>query len=82
LYAPCHDAVFGSSIYNGKGGEGGYKKVGCLPPSRLTSGTSVIPEMTVGIPMTSPENVELPPRYSAYLLPEETMMKNVVCGVN
>jgi hypothetical protein len=52
-----------------------------LPPSRLTSGTSVIPETTVGIPMTSPENVELPPRYSAYLLPEETMMKNVVCAV-
>jgi hypothetical protein len=38
--------------------------------------------MTVGIPMMSPENVELPPRYSAYLLPEETMMKNVVCGVD
>jgi hypothetical protein len=52
----------------------------CLPPSRLTSGTSVIPEMTVGMPMTSPENVALPPRCSAYLLPEETMMKNVVCA--
>jgi hypothetical protein len=49
-----------------------------LPPSDLTSGTSTIPDMTVGMPITSPENVELPPKYSAYLLPEETMMKNVV----
>jgi hypothetical protein len=39
----------------------------CLPPSRLTSGTSVTPEMTVGMPMSSPENVALPPRYPAYL---------------
>ena len=37
-----------------------------------------MPEMTVGMPITSPENVELPPRYSAYLLPEETTTKNVV----
>ena len=49
-----------------------------LPLSDLTSGTSAIPDMTAGIPITSPENFELPPKYSAYLLPEETMMKNVV----
>jgi len=56
----------------------GTTRAGRLPPSCLTSGISIIPEMTVGIPMTSPENVVLPPRCSAYLLPEETMTKNVV----
>ena len=53
-----------------------------LPPSRLTSGTRVMPEMTLGMPMTSPEKVALPPKSSAYLLPEETMIKNVVCMVD
>ncbi|KAH9964518.1 hypothetical protein BC827DRAFT_1187634 [Russula dissimulans] len=31
------------------------------PPSRLTSGTSAIPETTAGMPRISPENVALPP---------------------
>jgi len=35
----------------------------------------------MGMPMTSPENVALPPRCSAYSLPEDTMMKNVICAV-
>jgi hypothetical protein len=39
-----------------------------------------MPEKTIGMPMTSPENAALPPKCSAYLLPEETMTKNVVCA--
>jgi hypothetical protein len=73
LYAPwTHSFQQTGKIYKSDGDR--------LPPSCLTSGTSIIPEMTVGIPITSPENVALPPRYSAYLLPEETMIKNVVCA--
>ena len=37
---------------------------------------SAIPLNKVGIPITIPEKVAFPPRYSAYLLEEEIMMKN------
>ena len=51
-------------------------KYGCvLPLSDLVIGISAIPLNKVGIPITIPEKVALPPRYSAYLLEEEIMMK-------
>jgi hypothetical protein len=36
---------------------------------------SVIPLNKVGIPITIPEKVAFPPRYSTYLLEEEITMK-------
>jgi hypothetical protein len=38
----------------------------------------VMAENTVGIPMTRPEKVLVPPRCSAYALEEETIMKNAI----
>ena len=36
-------------------------------------------EHIVGIPSTKPEKVSVPPRNLAYSLPEDTMMKKLVC---
>lgn len=47
-----------------------------LPLSYLVIGTSAMPLNKVGIPITIPEKVAFPPRYSVYLLEEEIMMKN------
>lgn len=46
-----------------------------LPLSYLVIGMSAMPLNKVGIPIMIPEKVALPPRYSAYLLEEEIMMK-------
>ena len=55
----------------------GYKNLnGCgLPLSCLVSGTSTIPLNKFGMPITTPEKVAFPPKYSAYLLEEEIRMK-------
>ncbi len=47
-----------------------------LPPSYRNRGIKVTADTTVGIPITTPEKVESPPRCCAYSLDEETMMKN------
>lgn len=39
---------------------------------------SARPENAVGIPMTRPENVAEPPKWSAYADDDETMMKNEI----
>lgn len=43
-----------------------YGKIQCcfsnVPPSYFNKGTTAIAAKTVGIPMTTPENVEFPPR--------------------
>lgn len=38
-----------------------------------------MPENSVGIPMTRPEKVDVPPRCCAYALDDDTMMKNDTC---
>jgi hypothetical protein len=50
-----------------------------LPWSNFISGIKATPENKVGIPMTRPENVDPPPRCSAYRLDDETMIKNEIC---
>jgi len=47
-----------------------------IPLSYLVKGIKASPANTVGIPMTMPEKVAFPPKYSAYLLDEETTIKN------
>lgn len=49
------------------------------PLSVLVIGNKAIPENKVGIPMTSPEKVAVPPRCSAYALADETMLKKDNC---
>ena len=44
------------------------------------TGINAIPEKTVGMPITRPEKVAVPPRYSAYLLDDDTMMKKEIYG--
>jgi len=51
-----------------------------FPLSNLVIGMSARPPKTVGMPITRPENVGLPPKYSAYLADEDTMMKNETFG--
>ena len=46
------------------------------PSSILIKGIRHMPEMSIGIPMTTPENVAVPPKCSAYKLEDETMIKN------
>lgn len=43
------------------------------------SGMRAKPENTVGIPMTRPENVDVPPKCSAYRFEEDTIMKKDIC---
>ena len=52
------------------------------PWSSFIIGSNATPENTVGTPMTSPENVAVPPKCSAYRLDDDTMMKNeIYCRV-
>lgn len=53
---------------------------GPFPLSSLVMGMSARPPNTVGMPITRPAKVGLPPKYSAYLLDDETMMKNDTFG--
>lgn len=46
------------------------------PLSYLVKGIKVSPANAAGIPMTTPEKVAFPPKYSAYLSDDEMMMKN------
>jgi hypothetical protein len=46
------------------------------PLSYLVKGIRASPANTAGIPMTIPEKVAFPPKYSAYLFDDETTMKN------
>ena len=46
-----------------------------LPLSSFIRGSKERPEKTVGIPMTTPENVDVPPRCWAYSLEDDTMIK-------
>ena len=48
------------------------------PWSSFRSGKSARPENTVGIPMTRPEKVDVPPRNWAYALDEDTIMKKEI----
>ena len=45
------------------------------PLSNLSMGKIIKPENKVGIPITTPENTEVPPRCRAYSLEEDTMIK-------
>jgi hypothetical protein len=49
-----------------------------VPPSSFNIGSNASPENTVGMPITTPENVEFPPRCIAYSLDDETMMKKEI----
>jgi hypothetical protein len=52
------------------------KRVEGLLRSYFIRGSITMPETAVGIPMTIPENVEVPPKCFAYSLDEDTIMKN------
>ena len=57
-----------------------YEFFQIAPWSSFVSGINASPEKTVGIPITRPENVAVPPRYSAYWSEEDTIIKNDICG--
>ena len=46
------------------------------------SGINVTPETAVGIPITRPENVADPPKWAAYALEDDTMMKKEIYSRN
>jgi hypothetical protein len=47
-----------------------------VPLSYCVKGIKESTANPVGMPMTIPEKVAFPPKYSAYLFADETMMKN------
>jgi hypothetical protein len=56
------------------------RQSGDLPLSNLINGSRERPANTVGMPMTTPENVEVPSRYRAYSFEDDTMMKKDTCA--
>jgi hypothetical protein len=52
-----------------------------LPLSSFIKGSKERPEKTVGMPMTTPENVDVPPRCWAYSFDDDTMIKKDICAI-
>ena len=50
--------------------------------SIFIKGSKAMPENTVGIPITRPEKVDVPPKCPAYSFDEDTMMKKDTCHLN